>query len=220
MVTPAAAGGGGLLLRRLLALGIIWACIGCVALSSPLRAGATAYSEPKEPFTNPSFGAAFPQCHQLTIPGAKEGEANYTTNQYLERIANEAFGHCETEHTDFERLGKRLFWVTEEVLILREKVELLHKDLGAEGQLHSDLVQLHTDLTIKGGLSVAVASLPELTAGTKAIGTVEVSKAPPDTYVQSAVLQNSETINQDLWALAGLLAGAALLVWAFKMVRP
>lgn len=86
--------------------------------------------------------------------------------------------------------------------------------------LDEDLVELHEDLTAKGGLAVAVQSLPELPAGAAAIGTVEVTKAPPDTFVQAAVNQDTETMNSAAWGIAGLFVGFLVLAVFWKLVRP
>jgi hypothetical protein len=85
--------------------------------------------------------------------------------------------------------------------------------------LHGDLVTLHGDLSASEGLPVRSESQSgpvqvEAPAGVLVTNPTDVEP------VQQAVVENSETLDSNLWAIAGLVAGFALLAVVYKLVRP
>ncbi|MEX2105921.1 MAG: hypothetical protein WD810_03380 [Solirubrobacterales bacterium] len=70
-----------------------------------------------------------------------------------------------------------------------------------------------------GDLKAARESL----AGTVAVSApagVEVTNQPDTEMVRQAVVDNSETLNQNIWAVLGLVVGFGLLAAVYKLVRP
>jgi hypothetical protein len=183
------------MLRRAVFLAALMLLAVFVSLGFSLAADtalAAEYTSPTTPFTEPVFTSngcfASPAVLKSTEESAVEVR---TVQQELALI-------CLDGHQQNVGLAGRLFWLTDELIKAREQVESLKvevvKGLGSEGSIAKGLAQLHTDLTPSEGLpirwksqavepevrfktaqAVTLASLPELSSGTKAIGTVKVT---------------------------------------------
>jgi hypothetical protein len=208
----------------------------CVALSVPLEARAVEYTPPTTPFTEPPIGTQEPeyrgtwttQSCEAAYSGEVGGSNNaagssWATSQNTKEI-------CRLVYQLGSQLNKRVFWLINETIKEREKletavakIEVLHTDLGVTNvslstggvlyQRLGDLLkalgtegQLHKDLTVFGGVPVA--------------GTVTVSNPTSMSGVEGAVLGSSETSNQNLWAALGMLVGFGLLGALYRVVRP
>jgi predicted Abi (CAAX) family protease len=155
-------------------------------------AAAAEYVPPTTPFTEPALGFAEKPCFY------QQFTESTGTEKYLNNISATLRSSCELAYGVGAAQTKRLFWLVNELIKAREQIEGLKaelvKGLGTEGAIAKGLAQLHTDLTLTEGLpirwksqaaepevkfksaqAVTVASLPELAAGTKAIGTVKVT---------------------------------------------
>lgn len=86
--------------------------------------------------------------------------------------------------------------------------------------LETQLGEIDADLTPEKGLPTMVVGQAGPIATTVGEGTVAVSNPTDVTGVQTAVESNSETFVSNVWAIAGLLVGFALLAVIYKLVRP
>lgn len=186
-------------------------------------AQATAYTEPKEPVTNPSFGAASPPCEDVNGYPNVETLTKYEVNYMLYWVLRGMQFHCETQHTDQERISKRLWWVTAELLHVQEKQDSLKaevlKALGKEGTLHNDLTTLHNDLAAKGGLPVALQGNAKATPlYTESTGVVSIEDSASAEYsgeLVSAVDASGEASKAGLYMLIGVVVASfvAYALW-------
>jgi hypothetical protein len=98
-----------------------------------------------------------------------------------------------------------------EVLLLLEAL------VKGQGQAHEDSEQLHADLTPKGGLPTALSSQAQPVQVSAPEGGLPVSSPDETAELSAAVLQDSETQNSNVWAIAGLLTGFGFL-WVLRKV--
>jgi predicted Abi (CAAX) family protease len=182
---------------------MLLAVFACFSFWQAATASAADYTPPTSPFTEPAFSPKLALTPSSWYQGQScaafnfRGESGEAVKYALDQSWNQSV-MCGNLHAGIEGILKRLFWVTEEVIKEREQLESLKaevvKGLGAEGSIAKALAQLHTDLTLTEGLpirwksqaaepevkfktaqAVTLASLPELAAGSKAIGSVKVT---------------------------------------------
>lgn len=132
----------------------------------------------------------------------------------LRQLRIEQSQQCEALAGRLDDLRSRTWWLVSELVHSRElgpsaAVQVAQKEL---------LEELEKLLSKEAGLPVALQGQPvEVVSGE---GGVEVANPTDVSGVESAVASDTETANQNLWALAGLLCGAAFLVVVWKLVRP
>ena len=241
MVATSARLRGWVLPGCLFAVCFCWAglSLGC------LPALAAEYTPPTSPFNDRPFPVPEPtaaggwktnhQCEAEYHGETKAGGGESGVQAWL--TAENTFESCRLLGAGLPELAKRLFWITDEVILEREKVETavskieqLHTDLGnveskeaatsaalgTGGSLYARLGevlaalgttgQLHKDLTAAGGLPVA--------------GSVTVSNPTSVAGLEASVASGTETSNQNVWAIFGMVVGFGLLAFLYKLVRP
>lgn len=207
-------------------------------LLAPL-AGATVYSPPTTPFTEPSFNSEGPEC-SLGTAGTHTSEVG----QELFLLRGQSVSMCETSFFATKTAAFRLFWLTEEVLrsrekiealhsddvVLREKLESVHNDLSSSGAVFGELKliyeslgtsgQLHADLTAAAGVPVKLEGQKSSVEVNGGIAGMLVSNQPSLTSLESATASgneatevDTEVVNRGIWILVGaLIASIAVAV--------
>jgi hypothetical protein len=224
----------------------VGACIWIIALSAPLRAQAVEYTPPTTPFTEPGVTFSAPS-YTGTGTGFECPEqletVSTSTEKYLYWLVVSSRALCKLSYEGQRDLNSRLFWLTDELIKEREKVETLHADLVTSNErlnaitvslssggvlfgelklLHEDLStgQVHKDLTATEGVPVRVIGQKSAIEVSSVSGGLKVSNQPSLAGVESASLTTAETGNQNLWAICGFFVGFGLLALIYKLVRP
>lgn len=187
-----------------------WACLWFLAL--PALAVADPYSPPGIGSIEPSL----PSTECSPAPASSESEDAVVVE--LRELRRELAADCTAMDGRLDALAHRSWWVVAELATLRESLSGVATDASVS-TLSGDLQTLHSDLTAEGGVPVLV----EGQGGSIDVGVpagVEVTNPPDLEGVQAAVVDGSETNNQNLWAIAGLFVGFGLLAVLYKLVRP
>jgi hypothetical protein len=125
----------------------------------------------------------------------------------------------------FEKVAARLWWVTDELLHVKAKLETLHSDLGTAGQLHEDLVQLHKDLGAEGTLAKDLtATLKAELPGVTAEHPLQVSSTGGEggsSEVVAVLEEGDEALHHALWFLIGVVVCqiVAFGIWRTGAIR-
>lgn len=221
-----------------------WFC-GLWGVLAPLPALAAEYTPPTTPFTEPAFAPVFGgrgawysggSCASFSFNG--EGTEQ---GKYLKDMSWNAAMQCGNVTAGFEGVLKRLFWLTDETIKVREQLEALksanHTDLGnvqgAVQTVNGNVIQTNTALSGGGSLytklnEVLVALGPSgqlhkdlaTGEGAKVNGTVTVSNPTSVSGLEARVVEGTDTANQNIWAVFGMVVGFALLAGLWKLVRP
>ena len=182
-----------------------------LALPAPL-AKADPYSPPGIGSTEPIW--SFADCR--AEPEASESEDAVVVE--LRELRRDLAATCVAVAQRVDEANHRLWWSVSETAALRDQAsgfatdaQLLNVVQGLEA-IEQDLVPL------EGAFPVEIAGQAKDLQVIAPTG-VEVSNPPDVAAVQAAVLQGTETGNQNLWSLAGLAAGGVLLVVFWRIAR-
>ncbi len=166
--------------------------------------------------------AGFQGCNRnAEAKTAYESEASTATNHLLYILIQEYPELCSDTTKDTEKLGERLFWITEETLRNRESVEALgskldtlHKDLGLEGVLDGEL-------TVKGGFPVSVAGGAPLAVEDAAGHEYSENLVSAVNADSSSVDAVGEATKGGLWFIAGCIVALVIgfAIWRTGSLR-
>lgn len=96
-----------------------------------------------------------------------------------------------------------------------ESLAALQALAAGQKQAHEDSAQLHADLTAEGGLPSKIVGQTAALQVAAPEGGLPVSSPLETAELTAAVQSNSETLDSNLWALAGVAAGFGFL-WVLR----
>lgn len=197
----------GVLHGRLSGVFWAWALCVCFALSTPVAEGAE--------YSPPGIGSDEPVPSVASCPEAPApSESEDPVVAQLVALRADVSASCASARDALGEVRARLWWVTSEVAKLRE----VGPTAASVVALEVAVQQLEKALTPEAGLPVHLGQvpLPVESAG----GSVAVSNPTDLTPVKQAVVDGTETSNQNIWAVFGLLVGFGCLGVVYKLVRP
>lgn len=182
-------------------------------------ARAADYSTPTTPFTNPAPTLTAPSftgglAANAECPSQNEGTTTrsesylYWSHLSLKQI-------CREVDEGNRDISKRLWWVTAELLKVKEKLDTLHADQVAAAEQRSTTNSLLTSIRekLEGPLRI------EPTSG-KTLAVHETEPAAFSTPVASSVDASGEAIKGALWYLIGISAFGLVGYAIYRQVMP
>lgn len=197
---------------------------GLLGLALPGVAGA---ADPYEPTWEGASEPPIPAeaaCPAGPAPISEAEESELEPAERSSRAARlEAAEACgRGEELDVE-LAHRLWWVVTELAALNDRLVVLDGRFAEGGAVRLQLEAIEKSLVDPGGQKVQLLGYPKPLEVQSAAGGLELDGDQldvSDEAVLTAVREGTETGNQNLWGIAGLLGGVVLLVVLWRMVRP
>lgn len=192
MVRAPSPAGGWVALLRLLALGIVGACL--VGSALPALADAEGEYEP---------GSGCPRT-TLEVP-----EEMPQPDREIRGLRNDTRAFCEQSFLEG----------TGQLQVLEEMVGELQNQVRIDQENHEIGEQLLQELGPTGEVPVVLAG-QRVPVETVLTNQAESSTEGNFEGLEQMVLQSTETTNSDLWGIAGLFVGFLTLAAVYKLVRP
>ena len=180
-----------------------WAFLWLAAL--PALSRADEYAPPGIGSTQPS--PSLTGCSEL--PEASESEDPVVVE--LRELRRDQVSSCEAVAARVDDLRLRAWWLVTELVKSRE--------LGPSEATLVALQEATEALNSEAGLPVKVAGQAEPLIS-EISAPVEVANPTDVSGVEAAIGTNTDTGNQNVWAIFGLLVGFGLLGVIWKLVRP